>query len=238
MAIIMDGNGRWAQARGLPRVAGHRQGAKAVQRITRACRRLGVPALTLYAFSQQNWRRPASEVRTLMELLRDYIEKEREEILENDIRLTAIGHTPQLPSWVREPLESLIRQSAGNTGMELCLALSYGGREEITRAVKELVAMGARGEISPADVTEDLIEEHLWTAHLPALDFVIRTSGEKRFSNFLLWQGAYAELYFTETLWPDFQEEDLLRALEAFASRERRYGMTDEQLGSKQGTGQ
>jgi undecaprenyl diphosphate synthase len=239
MAIIMDGNGRWARARGLPRVAGHRQGAKAVQRITRACRRIGVPALTLYAFSQQNWRRPAAEVRALMELLRDYIQKERAEILENGIRLTAIGHTPQLPGWVREPLERLIAESAHNDDMELCLALSYGGREEIIRAAKELVAMATRHEIGPSDVNEALVEKHLWTAHLPPLDFVVRTSGERRFSNFLLWQGAYAELYFTDVLWPDFEEKDLIDALEAFASRERRFGRIPAQtLDTKEGTGQ
>lgn len=229
---MMDGNGRWAQKRGLPRVEGHRRGAKVVQTITRACRRLSMEALTLYAFSQQNWNRPPEEVRALMDLLKQYIRDEREEILENGIRLSAIGDLTKLPSWVREPLLELIDESSKNRDMDLCLALSYGGREEILRAVKTIVEKACRGEVAGVDVSPDLMEAHLWTAHLPPLDFVIRTSGEKRLSNFLLWQAAFAEYYFTDTFWPDFEEAELMEALRSFSERERRYGLTSEQIKS------
>ena len=224
VAIIMDGNGRWAKRRGLPRLAGHREGSKAVSRITRFCRKIGIEALTLYAFSEQNWMRPPEEVEGLMHLLAEHLERERPEILENGIRLTAIGRVHRLPRMVREPLEALIRDSADNTGMTLCLALSYGGREEIVDAARDLVREVVEGRLEPDELDEDVLERFLWTSHLPPVDLIIRTSGELRLSNFLLWHAAYAELYFTEVLWPDFREEHLLRALQAFASRERRFG--------------
>ncbi len=230
----MDGNGRWARRRGLPRLEGHRRGADSVSRITRFCRRIGIQALTLYAFSEQNWLRPAEEVEGLMRLLADYLERERSEILDNDIRLSAVGRVHRLPSLVRQPLEALIRDSARNEGMTLCLALSYGGREEIVDAARGLVQAAMEGRLAPDEVDEESLEQFLWTAHLPPVDLIIRTSGELRLSNFLLWHAAYAELYFTETLWPDFGEEHLLEALKAFASRQRRFGrlVSAEEAGS------
>ena len=226
VAIIMDGNGRWAQRRHLPRIEGHRQGAQSVREVVRAARQLELPALTLYAFSSQNWQRPPDEVKALMELLRDYLIEERPEIMDNGIRLTAIGRLERLPSLVREPLDELVRDSAGNRDMILCLALSYGGREAIIDAARAALQAGI-----PADrLDEETISRFLPTSELPPLDLVIRTSGEQRISNFLLWESAYAELYFTETLWPDFHRADLERALEAFEGRERRFGLTSEQL--------
>lgn len=230
----MDGNGRWAQKRGLPRVEGHSKGAEVVQTITRSCRRLGLKALTLYAFSQQNWDRPPGEVHALMELLKDYILKEREEILDNGIKLSSIGDLEKLPSWVVSPLQELMEESSKNRDMDLCLALSYGGREEILMAVRGIVEKVRQGEIQAEEITQELFQSHLWTAHLPPLDYVIRTSGEKRLSNFLLWQGAYSEFYFTDTFWPDFTEEDLMEALRCFAERERRFGLTGEQVRNSQ----
>lgn len=237
VAIILDGNGRWAKGRGLARSEGHSKGADAVREITRACRRLGIKALTLYAFSEQNWNRPAEEVESLMGLLRQYLLDERAEILDNDIRLTTIGYTDHLPAMVREPLDELMAASAANQGMILCLALSYGGREELIAAVRSLADQVQRGELEPSAVTEDLVSCSLWSAHLPPLDLLIRTSGEQRLSNFLLWQAAYAELHFTPTLWPDFTEADLKEALESFRLRERRYGLTGEQVRSRDRTG-
>ena len=226
VAIIMDGNGRWAQRRHLPRIEGHRQGAQSVREVVRAARQLALPALTLYAFSSQNWQRPPDEVQALMELLRDYLIEERPEIMDNGIRLTAIGRLERLPSLVREPLDELVRDSAGNRDMILCLALSYGGREAILDAARAALQAGI-----PADrLDEETVSRFLPTSDLPPLDLVIRTSGEQRISNFLLWESAYAELYFTETLWPDFHRADLERALEAFEGRERRFGLTSEQL--------
>jgi undecaprenyl diphosphate synthase len=226
VAIIMDGNGRWAQRRHLPRIEGHRQGAQSVREVVRAARQLELPALTLYAFSSQNWQRPPDEVKALMELLRDYLIEERPEIMDNGIRLTAIGRLERLPSLVREPLDELVRDSAGNRDMILCLALSYGGREAILDAARAALQAGI-----PADrLDEETVSRFLPTSELPPLDLVIRTSGEQRISNFLLWESAYAELYFTETLWPDFHRADLERALEAFEGRERRFGLTSEQL--------
>ena len=232
VAIIMDGNGRWAQAHGLPRVEGHRQGAKAVREVVRAAREIGVRALTLYAFSAQNWQRPAEEVATLMQLLRDYVIEERDEIMENGIRLTAIGEVERLPPYVKEPLDALVRESAGNRDMTLCLALSYGGRESIVAAARALAEAVARGELVPEEVSEERFAESLQTGELPPLDLLVRTSGEERLSNFLLWEAAYAELYFTDTYWPDFGKEELYRALESFRGRERRFGRTREQIRS------
>ena len=218
----MDGNGRWADRRGLPRLEGHRQGADSVRTVTRAARSLGLEQLTLYAFSEQNWGRPGVEVKGLMELLRDYLVTERPEILENDIRLRAVGRVERLPEFVREPLERLVADSAHNRGMVLCLALSYGGREEIVDACRRLAQDVAHGRLAVGGIDEAAIERLLGCS---APDLLIRTSGEQRISNFLLWQVAYSELYFTDTLWPDFGKADLHEALGAFGRRDRRFGL-------------
>ncbi len=228
VAIIMDGNGRWAQARGLPRVAGHREGAGAVRAVTRAARRLGLEALTLYAFSMQNWARPADEVEALMLLLVEFLEKEQRELLDNGIRLNAIGDLARLPERVASRLEAVRQATAGGRHMTLTLALSYGGREELVHAARLAAARGA-----PID--EAALAAGLWTHGLPDLDLLVRTSGERRISNFLLWQAAYAELYFTETHWPDFDERELLTAVADFQARQRRFGLTAEQVGARSG---
>jgi undecaprenyl diphosphate synthase len=222
----MDGNGRWAETRGLPRLEGHRKGSDSVREVTRAARRLGLQALTLYAFSAQNWERPPDEVSGLMDLLRDFLFQERSEILDNQIRLHAIGDLDRLPPRVREPLEELREVSRLNDRMTLTLALSYGGREELIAAARQIAA----DRLTPDQVDAQAIEERLWTKGLPPLELVIRTSGEVRVSNFLLWQIAYAEIHLTETLWPDFGERDLLVAIEDFQRRERRFGKTSAQL--------
>ena len=227
VAIIMDGNGRWAEARGLPRVAGHREGAEAVRAITRAARRIGLEALTLYAFSTENWGRPEPEVDALMHLLADFLESERGEMMSNGIRLNAIGDLPRLPAVVREKLAAVRAETASQRGMTLTLALSYGGRQELVQAARRAAA--AKG---PALEASDL-EAALWTAGLPELDLLVRTSGERRISNFLLWQCAYAELVFTEVLWPDFRDPELLSALAEYQARQRRFGMTGAQLAGR-----
>ncbi len=230
VGIIMDGNGRWAEARGLPRLAGHREGSDSVREVTRTARRIGVQALTLYAFSAQNWARPADEVAGLMDLLREYLEKEREEILENGIRLNAIGDLDRLPRMVRAPLEALRAESADNRQMVLTLALSYGGREEILAAACALADRLQKGELHPKAVKPEHFEALLSTSELPQLDLVIRTSGEQRISNFLLWQAAYAELHFTDALWPEFKTEAFLRCVAEYQRRERRFGLTSAQV--------
>jgi undecaprenyl diphosphate synthase len=222
VAIIMDGNGRWAESRGMSRVEGHREGSESVRAVTRQARKLGLEALTLYAFSAQNWGRPDEEVGALMQLLADYLDSELGEIMDNRIRLNAIGETGRLPSFVRDRLDSVRAASAGNEGMVLTLALSYGGQEEIVHAARAAAA-GASGLDAAS------IEANLWTAPLPPLDLLVRTSGERRISNFLLWQAAYAEMVFTETLWPDFREVELLGAVAEFQARERRFGLTAAQ---------
>ncbi|MBU0550882.1 isoprenyl transferase [Myxococcota bacterium] len=230
VAIIMDGNGRWARARDQPRVKGHEQGAEAVNRVTRACRARGVEVLTLYAFSEQNWRRPADEVTALMRLLLRYVRGQRREILDNNIRLTVLGDIDKLPLFVRAPLKALMKESAHNDGMILALALSYGGREELLRAVRAVAARAQRGELRAADIMEADFEAELFTAGWPDPDLLIRTSGEARISNFLLWQIAYTELYFTPIAWPDFDEAELDRAFEHYQGRQRRFGMTGAQI--------
>jgi undecaprenyl diphosphate synthase len=232
VAIIMDGNGRWAQAHGLPRVEGHREGAKAVREVVRAAREAGLRALTLYAFSAQNWQRPPEEIATLMQLLRDYVIEERPEIMENGIRLVAIGEVDRLPAFAKEPLDALVRDSADNRGMTLCLALSYGGRESIVSAVRSLSRAVVEGSLAPDQINEETFAAALQTGGLPQLDLLIRTSGEERLSNFLLWEAAYAELYFTDTYWPAFGKAELYLALESFRGRERRFGRTREQIRS------
>jgi undecaprenyl diphosphate synthase len=232
VGIIMDGNGRWAESRDRPRLDGHRAGADSVRDITRAARQLGLEALTLYAFSSQNWMRPAAEVAGLMQLLRDYLIDERAEILDNAIRLDAIGDVERLPPFVREPLDELRAASAGNRGMTLTLALSYGGRESIARAVRDAVRDAIAGSLRAEDVDVARVGGYLPTSGLPPLDLLIRTSGEQRISNFMLWELAYAELVFVDVQWPEFRREHLHRCLEQYAARERRYGLTSNQLAS------
>ncbi len=232
VGIIMDGNGRWAQRQGRPRLDGHRAGADSVRDITRASRQLGIEALTLYAFSSQNWARPADEVSGLMHLLREFLIDERAEILDNSIRLMAIGDAEKLPPFVREPLDELRTASAGNTGMTLTLALSYGGRESIVRAVREIARDVASGTLRAEDLDVDRMTGYLPTAGLPQVDLLIRTSGEQRISNFMLWEIAYAELVFVDVLWPEFRREHLYQCLETYAGRERRFGLTSSQVQS------
>jgi undecaprenyl diphosphate synthase len=226
----MDGNGRWAQQRGLPRLEGHRVGAESVRDITRASRQLGIEALTLYAFSSQNWARPADEVAGLMQLLRDFLFDERSEILDNGIRLEALGDIEKLPPFVREPLEELRAVSSQNSAMVLTLALSYGGRESIARAARAAIREALAGNLKGDDLDVDRLGSFLPTAALPPLDLLIRTSGELRVSNFMLWELAYAELVFVDVLWPEFRRPHLYKCLEEFAARERRYGKTSAQL--------
>ena len=228
----MDGNGRWAERRGLPRLEGHRVGAESVRDVTRAARELGIEALTLYAFSSQNWHRPVDEVMGLMQLLREYLIGERAEILDNAIRLDAIGDVERLPPLVREPLDELRAASAANHGMTLTLALSYGGRESIARAVRAAVRDAAAGALLPDEVDIERFAGYLPTSRLPPLDLLIRSSGEQRISNFMLWEIAYAELVFIDALWPEFRREQLYACLEQYAARERRFGLTAGQLAS------
>jgi undecaprenyl diphosphate synthase len=232
VAIIMDGNGRWAQRRNLPRIEGHREGAESVRDVVRAARQIGLEALTLYAFSSQNWARPVEEVAALMELLRDYLISERTEILENDIRLRAIGDTERLPPHVLEPLHELMHASRDNRSMSLTLALSYGGRESIAAAARRAAELVQAGELAARDVSTEAFGALLPTAELPPLDFVVRTSGEHRISNFLLWEAAYAELHFTDVPWPEFRRQHLHEALQDYSRRERRFGRTGGQLAS------
>ena len=221
IAIIMDGNGRWARQRNLPRVAGHKAGVPAVRTTVETCARLGVGALTLYAFSVENWKRPRAEVDTLWRLLRIYLRAELDLMMRHDIRFTAIGRLEALPAPVRAELDDVMRQTSGNRGLRLNVAINYGGRAELVDAVKTLVKESREGDV---EVTEDAISERLYTAGQPDPDLLIRTSGEMRISNFLLWQIAYAELYVTETLWPDFTCAELLRAILDYQKRDRRYG--------------
>jgi undecaprenyl diphosphate synthase len=229
VAIIMDGNGRWALRKGLPRIAGHKRGVETVRRVSEECRRIGIDVLTLYAFSDENWGRPKEEVGFLMDLLGTFLKLEIATMKANDIRFRTIGRIERLPSSARKWIEKAIAGTAGNSGMVLNLALSYGGRGEILEAVRRLSAEGT----PPERITDEVFSSHLDTAGLPDPDLIIRTSGEKRISNFLLWQAAYAELYFTDTLWPDFSEKDLHAALTEYQGRQRRFGLTQEQLARK-----
>jgi undecaprenyl diphosphate synthase len=226
IAIIMDGNGRWALRRMLPRIAGHKKGADTVRRVTEQCRGMGVSVLTLYAFSDENWGRPKEEVGFLMDMLGSFLQAEIATMKENGIRFRTIGRIERLPDSVQTWIQKALSETADNTGMILNLALSYGGRGEILEAVKRLRSTEGAG----GDITEEIFSSSLDTAGLPDPDLIIRTSGEKRMSNFLLWQAAYAELYFTDTLWPDFQEKDLLAAIVDYQGRQRRFGLTQEQL--------
>jgi undecaprenyl diphosphate synthase len=225
VGIIMDGNGRWAQLRGQARPEGHREGAAAVRRVVRAARRLGLRALTLYAFSEQNWARPEDEVDTLMVLLRDFLLSERSEILDNGIRLNAIGNLGRLPALVRAVLDPLRHDSEDNDRMTLTLALSYGGREEIAHAAREMARAVAAGRLRPDDVTPEALHARMPSLTVGDPDLVIRTGGERRISNFLLYGLAYAELYFADVLWPDFADADLHAAIASYQRRERRFGL-------------
>jgi undecaprenyl diphosphate synthase len=233
IAIIMDGNGRWARKRGLPRVAGHRAGISAVREVVEASAELGVKVLTLYAFSVENWKRPHTEVSTLMQLLKEYLNKELENIHKNNIRFRTLGRTDQLDASVRRELEKGISRTSDNTGMIFNVALNYGGRAEIVDAVNEILRNGGRTAAANGGITETEFANHLYTAGLPDPDLLIRTSGELRISNFLLWQIAYAEIWVTDTLWPDFSKLHLYEAIIAFHKRERRYGGLHSQLVGK-----
>ncbi len=224
LAVIMDGNGRWAQRRHLPRIAGHRTGVKTAREIIETCARLKLPCLTLYAFSLENWRRPQTEVDFLMRLLREYLKRELPSIHKNNIRLLIIGRSEQLPEAVRKDIQSAMSVTAKNTGMKLVVALNYGGRAELVDAFNTILQQVRSNGMAAFEADEQTISEHLYTAGLPDPDLLIRTSGEMRVSNFLLWQIAYAEIYVTETLWPDFSRARLLEALVDFQKRERRYG--------------
>jgi undecaprenyl diphosphate synthase len=224
VGIIMDGNGRWAQLRGLARVAGHKEGSAAVRRVVRAARRLGLKALTLYAFSEQNWARPDDEVDALMVLLRDFLLSEKDEILDNRIRLNAVGNLGRLPALVRAVLDPLRSASEDHDAMTLTLALSYGGREEIATAARELAEEVKAGRIDPAEVTPERLHARMPSLSVGDPDLVIRTGGERRISNFLLYGLAYAELHFADVLWPDFHADDLYEAIASFQARERRFG--------------
>ena len=224
IAIIMDGNGRWAKARGLPRVAGHRQGAEAARAVLRAAGEAGVECLTLYAFSSENWRRPETEISDLMGLLRFYIGAELNALHREGIRLKILGDHRAFPADVAKLLDSAVAKTAGNRRMTLAIALNYGARGELVHAAQALAQRVAAGEMTPDEVDEGALEAALYTSDLPPLDLLIRTSGERRLSNFLLWQSAYAELLFVDTLWPDFDGNSLRAAIADFAGRERRFG--------------
>jgi undecaprenyl diphosphate synthase len=230
IAVIMDGNGRWAKKKGAMRVFGHRNAIKSVRETAEGCAELGVKVLTLYAFSTENWERPQEEVDALMSLLVSTIRGELNTLTKNNIRLRAIGNLNKLPEDCRKELEEAIQLTAHHTGLQLVLALSYSGRWEITEMVKQLAQKVERGELSSDDISQNLIDKHLSTAEFPDPELLIRTSGEMRISNFLLWQLAYSELYFTEVLWPDFRKEDLHEAIFAYQNRERRFGKISEQV--------
>jgi undecaprenyl diphosphate synthase len=230
IAIIMDGNGRWAQNHSLGRIAGHRKGAESVRKVVEACRAIGISYLTLYAFSSENWSRPEKEVSALMTLLERYLKSEVKVMMKNNIRLLTIGDTSALPEKVRTVLGDTIRQTSGNTAMTLVLALNYGSHDEILEAVKKIVDEARLGKIDTADITEERFPEYLYTKGIPDPDLLIRTSGEYRLSNFLMWQMAYTEFYFTDTLWPDFREKQLIEGILEFQRRERRFGLTSDQL--------
>ncbi|MCF8241173.1 MAG: isoprenyl transferase [Melioribacteraceae bacterium] len=230
IAIIMDGNGRWARKRGLPRVAGHQRGIETVREIVESCANLGVNFLTLYTFSTENWKRPRHEVSTLMRLIVRSLQSETDELHKNNIRLTAIGNIDILPEPVKKELKDAFDKTAGNDKMVLNLALSYSGRLELIEAVKNITQLHSEGKIKTEDITEELISENLYTKDMPDPDLLIRSGGEYRISNFLLWQIAYSELYVTDTLWPDFSCNHLLEAITDYQRRERRFGLVSEQI--------
>ena len=230
VAIIMDGNGRWARARGLDRSEGHVEGVNTVRKITEAASEIGIKYLTLYTFSTENWNRPQEEVDALMNLIVIAIERETADLIKNNVRLTMIGDFGRMPDFARRRLSKCMDDTAQCTGLTLVLALSYSSRWEITEAVRNIAAKVQAGSLDPDDITDLTVDAHLSTAGIPDPDILIRTGGDKRVSNFLLWQIAYSELYFTDIYWPDFNRETLMTAIKDFRSRERRYGMTSEQI--------
>jgi len=230
LAIIMDGNGRWAKQKGLLRAFGHENGTKSVRLTVETCAKLGIKNLTLYAFSTENWNRPKLEVDTLMKLLISSLKNELQTLLDNNIRLNSIGNLEMLPKSAQKELLDVIKKTEKNSRMVLTLALSYGSREEIISAIKKISDKVKNNIISLDSIDESIINQHLYTQNLPDVDLLIRTSGEHRISNFLLWQIAYAELYFTDVLWPDFKEDDLYEAIISYQKRERRFGKTSEQI--------
>ncbi len=230
VAIIMDGNGRWAEERHKPRLFGHKAGVDSVRTVVEAARELGVRYLTLYAFSTENWQRPAVEVSGLMKLLRTYLEAELRTMLKNEIRLFCLGQRERLPADVRNVLDSVMAETRNCQGMTLNLALSYGGRKEMMRAVRSLAEQCVDGRFDPLTLSEEMLDQELYTAGQPDPDLLIRTGGEHRLSNFLLWQASYAELYFTDTMWPDFKKDQLLKAITVYGQRQRRFGQTGAQL--------
>ena len=230
LAIIMDGNGRWAKQQGFMRAFGHENGTKSVRLTVESCAKLGIENLTLYAFSTENWNRPKIEVDTLMKLLISSLKNELNTLTQNNIKLQSIGNLDLLPLSAQTELKSVMEQTQNNTRMTLTLALSYGAREELLQAIKTISSKVKNNIISTDAIDESIINEHLYTHNLPDVDLLIRTSGEHRISNFLLWQIAYAELYFTDVLWPDFKEEDLYEAILSYQKRERRFGKTSEQI--------
>jgi undecaprenyl diphosphate synthase len=230
VAIIMDGNGRWAQLHGLGRIEGHKRGKDAVHAVVETARRMGIEVLSLYAFSTENWARPPREVRALMALLRRYLRSELAMMLENGIRLRAVGDLSRLPPTLQQELQATIDRTRDNRDMTVVLAVSYGGREEITRAARALAAEVAAGSLLPEQIDPARLAAHLDTAGLPDPDLLIRTSGEMRVSNFFLWQIAYSEIYITDTLWPDFREAEFVAAIEQYQRRERRFGRTSDQV--------
>jgi undecaprenyl diphosphate synthase len=228
VAIIMDGNGRWARQRGLPRAAGHRAGAKTVRTIVEDCASIGLKQLTLYSFSTENWNRPPEEVAMLMDLYVEYMRSQRQLLIDNNIQFAQIGRSEGLPAPVLEELQNTLEATRGNTGMTLCLAINYGSRSEITDAVREIAADVKSGKLAPEQIIEQTISDHLYTRGMPDPDLLVRTAGEMRISNYLLWQISYAELYVTAAPWPEFTTDELHKALQSFASRNRRYGGVDQ----------
>lgn len=229
VAVIMDGNGRWAQRRGLSRIEGHKRGKDAVQEVVETSKEIGLGYLTLYAFSTENWQRPPGEVRALMGLLRRYLRTELQRMMANNIRLRAAGDLNRLPDPVHQALAEVVHATRHNSGLTVILAISYGAREEIVAAARAVATAVQEGRLTPQEIDEQVFAQHLWTAGIPDPDLLIRTSGEFRLSNFLLWQLAYTEIYVTDTLWPDFSREEFLRALADYQGRERRFGRTAEQ---------
>jgi len=230
IAIIMDGNGRWARQRGKPRSAGHQSGVKATRNIVEHCARLRIDALTIYAFSSENWRRPDTEVSFLMELFVKAIRSELNKLHENNIRVRFIGELSRFPAGLLGEINTASERTANNSGMKLNIAVNYGGRSELTSAMTQIARKVAAGEIDPDSITEDTVAQHTWLADCPEPDLFVRTGGEQRLSNYLLWHLAYTELAFTDTLWPDFGGEELDRIIEEFAHRQRRFGQTGEQV--------
>ncbi|MDP3312030.1 isoprenyl transferase [Lutibacter sp.] len=230
IAIIMDGNGRWAQSKGQPRIFGHKNGVNSVREVIEGCGEIGINYLTLYAFSTENWKRPKIEVKTLMSLLVSSLKKELKSLQKNNIKLNTIGNLNDLPEKAQKELSEVIKKTENNTALTLTLALSYGSRDEIVNVIKNLSKKVVNNELGVEEINENVINNHLYTFSLPDVDFLIRTSGEKRISNFLLWQIAYAELYFTDTFWPDFRKEHLFNAILEYQNRERRFGKTSEQI--------